>query len=514
MNKNFNPISRPKNSLLFSILFALSMISITIKSIAQEKPYQEPYRPQFHFSPKTNWTNDPNGLVYVKGVYHLFYQYNPFANVWGHMTWGHAISKDLIHWKHLPIAIPEEKDTMIFSGTCVFDQNNSSGLGSKQKPPMVAIYTGHVKDSNQSQHLAYSLDEGKTWTKYNKNPILDLGKKDFRDPKVFWFAPKKYWVMCVNLPQEHQVQFYSSTNLLKWNYLSDFGPKGDTSGVWECPDLVQIPVLNSTSKKWILQVSLSEKMQYFIGEFNGVKFIVDSNQKTILRPNAGPDYYAGISYGQLPATQLPTSIAWANNWSYAGNIPTSPWKGAMTLPRNLFAQNTNGVWHLVQKPIATLNMLRKKIAVQKLATETKDETISLESIGINSDVYECNFELSSASTEKVGISVLNDKFRGVEIGYEPSLKKVYINRTKTNSFSDRSFSDIRYFTAPVNLTVDKIKFKVFVDNSIVEVFVNDGESVFTVQAFPVHSDKNIKILNTTTPGSVKNLQVYPLQSIW
>jgi sucrose-6-phosphate hydrolase SacC (GH32 family) len=138
----------------------------------------------------------------------------------------------------------------------------------------------------------------------------------------------------------------------------------------------------------------------------------------------------------------------------------------------------------------------------------------LESIGINSDVYECNFELSSASTEKVGISVLNDKFRGVEIGYEPSLKKVYINRTKTNSFSDRSFSDIRYFTAPVNLTVDKIKFKVFVDNSIVEVFVNDGESVFTVQAFPVHSDKNIKILNTTTPGSVKNLQVYPLQSIW
>jgi fructan beta-fructosidase len=186
----------------------------------------------------------------------------------------------------------------------------------------------------------------------------------------------------------------------------------------------------------------------------------------------------------------------------------------MTLPRNLFAQNTNGVWHLVQKPIATLNMLRKKIAFQKLATETKDETISLESIGINSDVYECNFELSSASTEKVGISVLNDKFRGVEIGYEPSLKKVYINRTKTNSFSDRSFSDIRYFTAPVNLTVDKIKFKVFVDNSIVEVFVNDGESVFTVQAFPVHSDKNIKILNTTTPGSVKNLQVYPLQSIW
>ena len=320
--------------------------------------------------------------------------------------------------------------------------------------------------------------------------------------------------MCVNLPQEHQVQFYASTNLLSWKFLSDFGPKGDTTGVWECPDLVQIPVLNSTNKKWVLQVSMSEKMQYFMGEFNGVNFILDSSQKTILRPDAGPDYYAGISYGQLPANHLPTTIAWANNWRYAGNIPTSPWKGAMTLPRNLWAENNKGVWHLIQRPITNLNSLRKKLAYQKIATEAKDQTISLEALGINADVYECNFELSSSSTETVGISVLNDKFRGVEIGYEPSLKKVFINRTKTNSFSQKEFADIRYFTAPINAATDKIKFKVLVDNSIIEVFVNDGESVFTVQAFPVHSDKNIKILNTTSQGSVKNLQIYPLQSIW
>ena len=498
----------------FCLISFLSMLLIQKKVTAQEKLYQEKYRPQFHFSPKINWTNDPNGLVYVKGVYHLFYQFNPFENVWGHMTWGHATSKDLLHWNHQPIAIPEEKDTMIFSGTCVYDQNNTSGLGTKQKPPMVAIYTGHIKDLNQSQHVAFSTDEGKTWTKYNKNPILDLGKKDFRDPKVFWYAPKKYWVMCVNLPQEHQVQFYASTNLLKWNFLSDFGPKGDTTGVWECPDLVQIPVLYSSNKKWILQVSMSEKMQYFIGDFNGVNFILDSNQKTILRPDAGSDYYAGISYGQLPANQLPTSIAWANNWRYARNIPTSPWKGAMSLPRNLWAEQINGVWFLIQQPIANLNRLRKKLAFQIKATDIKKESISLEAIGIKADVYECNFELSSASTEKVGISVLNDNLSGVEIGYDPSLQKIFINRSNTNASFDKSFSDISYFTAPINKTTDKIKFKVFVDNSIIEVFVNEGESVFTVQAFPVHSDKNIKILNSSKPGSVKNLQIYPLQSIW
>ena len=174
---------------------------------AQTPTYKEPYRPQFHFSPATNWTNDPNGLVYYKGEYHLFYQHNPFGNTWGHMTWGHAVSKDLVHWTHLPIAIPEENGIMIFSGTCVADTGNTSGFGTKKgDEPMVAIYTGHTA-TNQSQCLAYSLDKGRTWTKYANNPILDLHKKDFRDPKVFWYAPKKYWVMALVLPDEHKVQF-------------------------------------------------------------------------------------------------------------------------------------------------------------------------------------------------------------------------------------------------------------------------------------------------------------------
>ena len=252
---------------------------------AQSKLYTEQYRPQFHFSPAKNWCNDPNGLVYNNGTYHLFYQHNPFGNRWGHMTWGHATSKDLIHWKHLRIAIAEENGVMIFSGTCVVDKNNTSGFGKNGRVPMVAIYTGHIENVNQSQHIAYSLDDGVTWTKYAGNPVLDLHKKDFRDPKVFWYEPKKYWVMALMFPVEHLVQFYSSKNLKEWNYLSDFGPAGDTSGVWECPDLTQVPVEGVAGKqKWLLQMSQNASMQYFVGEFDGVKFI-NENATTLFHFN-------------------------------------------------------------------------------------------------------------------------------------------------------------------------------------------------------------------------------------
>ncbi len=236
--------------------------------------YKEPFRPQYHFTTEKNWINDPNGLVYFDGEYHLFYQHNPFGNTWGHMTWGHAVSTDLVSWKHLPLAIREENGIMIFSGTVVVDEKNSSGFAGKSgKVPMVAIYTGHQEGLNQSQHIAYSLDKGRTWTKYAKNPVLDLGKKDFRDPKVFWYEPEKKWVMVVALPLEKKIQFYRSPNLLDWTYMSDFGPAGDTTGIWECPDLFQVPVNNNRKEsKWVLMHSPAPYMQYFVGEFDGTRF--------------------------------------------------------------------------------------------------------------------------------------------------------------------------------------------------------------------------------------------------
>ena len=213
-----------RTCLLFTCLL------ICLNAPAQNKSfYRERYRPQFHFTPPIHWMNDPNGLVYHKGEYHLFYQFNPFGNRWGHMSWGHAVSKDLIHWQHLPVAIPEQKDTMIFSGSCVIDKNNTSGFAKQpEQIPMVAIYTG-LQGVIQAQHIAYSLDDGRTWTKYEHNPVLDLNNKDFRDPKVFWYEPQQKWIMAVVLAMEKKVQFYSSKNLRKWELMSSYGPAGDTT---------------------------------------------------------------------------------------------------------------------------------------------------------------------------------------------------------------------------------------------------------------------------------------------
>ena len=254
--------------LLFTALF----------SSAQERPYTEQYRPRFHFTPARNWCNDPNGLVYANGVYHLFYQHNPFGNSWGHMSWGHASSKDLVHWKNLPLAIPEANGTMIFSGSAVVDENNTAGFFLPGKGiPIVAVYTGHqIADSSkpdhylQTQQLAFSLDSGKTFSKYPNNPVLDLNAKDFRDPCVFWYAPHKKWVMAVVMPHEHVVQLYASKNLVNWTKLSEFGPAGDIKDIWECPSLLQVPIAGSDDKKkWVLFNSQQTTMQYFVGEFDG-----------------------------------------------------------------------------------------------------------------------------------------------------------------------------------------------------------------------------------------------------
>jgi len=239
-------------------------------------------KPKVHFVPEKNWMNDPNGLVYHAGEYHLFYQYNPFGNTWGHMSWGHAVSKDLVTWEQLPVALYEEDGIMIFSGSAVVDAENTSGFGDGCKVPMVAIYTGY--DANrgvQQQSIAYSLDRGRTWTKYAGNPVLDLGLKDFRDPKVFWYEPGEYWIMAVALSVDRIVQFYRSDDLKEWSLLSEFGPAGAVKGIWECPDL--FPLTTSSGKtKWVLEVDLGDHSvaggsgaQYFLGDFDGVQFTAD-----------------------------------------------------------------------------------------------------------------------------------------------------------------------------------------------------------------------------------------------
>ncbi len=495
---------------LKTVFFIILLVS-SLQFFAQNKMYTQQYRPQFHFSPATNWCNDPNGLVYNQGTYHLFYQHNPFGNQWGHMTWAHATSKDLIHWKHMPIAIPEENGIMIFSGTCVVDKDNTSGFGKDGKIPMVAVYTGHIENKNQSQHIAWSLDNGLTWTKYADNPVLDLHKVDFRDPKIFWYEPKKYWVMSVMLPVEHQVQFYASKNLKEWNHLSDFGPAGDTSGVWECPDLTPVPVAGMPGKKkWLLQMSMNAAMQYFVGEFDGEKFINENPADKIFRPDYGPDYYAAIAYNQLPATHLPTAIGWVNNWNYANDIPTSPWKSAMSLPRNLSTKKINNEWILIQRPVGITNTLRKELY------QLKDISVSdKKSLPVKSNQFELQLDMEPGQDGVCGIKLAVGNETWFEMGYNAAKQLFYIDRSKSSNtaFND-NYKKLNRFEKLIALKNNKLHLQVFFDNSIAEIFVNDGEAVFTAQLFPNTTDNGIELFNLGVKSKFSNLHLWEMKTAW
>jgi fructan beta-fructosidase len=475
--------------------------------------YKEKYRPQFHFTPPIHWMNDPNGLVYHNGEYHLFYQFNPFGNRWGHMSWGHAISKDLVYWQHLPVAIPEEKDTMIFSGTCVSDIQNTSAFADKPgQIPLIAIYTGHIENVSQSQHLAYSLDNGRAWVKYNKNPILDIGSKEFRDPQVFWYEPKKKWVLSAVVATDKKIQFYSSQNLKQWTLMSDFGPAGDVNGIWECPDLFEVPVANEPGKtKWVLMHSPAPYMQYFIGTFDGVFFKNENPIDKIFRPDYGPDYYAAITYKNLPVGSAPISIGWINNWNYANDIPTSPWKSAMSLPRQLAVKKINNDWILLQQPADVVRSLRQKVLLQ-----SKNEIIN-KTKKLAAKTQQCEMEIvlqpSAGAISGVRLAVGDD--HKIEIGYDAKTQNLYIDRSGVaNRSFNKNFEKLSRYETKLVLTRNLLRLDIFFDKSIVEVFANDGEAVLTAQLFPNEKDNGLELFSNGGTTRLVSLNLWNMKPVW
>ncbi len=499
------------------MLFFWLFFSATIP--AQNNLYKEKYRPQFHFSPAKNWTNDPNGLVYFEGEYHLFYQYNPYGNKWGHMSWGHAVSKDLVHWEHLPLAIPEKDSIMIFSGSAVIDENNSSGFAKKPgQIPMVAIYTAHIipdpskpDDYRQEQHIAYSLDKGRTWTKYRGNPVLDIHKKDFRDPKVSWYEKDKKWVMAVVFPHEHIVKFYSSSNLKNWIYLSDFGPAGDTTNIWECPDLLQVPVSNEPGKrKWVLLNSQQTTMQYFVGEFDGKKFQNENPSQNIYRPDYGPDYYAAVTYNHLPISESPVLLGWANNWKYANDIPTFPWKSAMALSRTLSLKKVGNEWVLYQNPVVALKKLRTTAFELNNITVTNKKELPVKSQQLEMEVM---FQASTNSISGVRLAV--SKQNVLVIGYDAAHAKLFFDRSScTNNSFNKNFAELSLHEMSLTSLNGKIKLHIFFDNSIVEVFANDGVAVMTAQIFPDENDNGVELFSKGRPTKFEYLKLWKMKSAW
>lgn len=517
---------------ILSLTFALTL---GCTAYAQAQPASpEPYRPQYHFSPPKNWINDPNGLLYYNGEYHVFTQSNPFANVWGHMSWGHAVSKDLLHWEPLPLAIPEfmhpdgKTQTAIFSGSAVIDRGNKSGLCPTGTPDcMVAVYTGNVTQGDQQtaqyQNMAYSADKGRTWTQYAKNPIIDIGSKEFRDPNVFWYTPAGKWVMSAVKATEHRVAFYESKDLKNWTFMSHFGKVGDTTKVWECPALMRVPVQNEPGQsRWVLFVSAGHPqpdyvgMQYFVGDFDGSTFKLDPAQPKPVASHApyagavvdwGKDYYAAIQFNDLPASQPgPVMMGWLNNWAYANDLPTTSFKGAYSLPRQISLRRTAAGLVLVQQPIASLSSLHTGKTTPKNVRLTS-QSQSLEQSSTNT--YELTLELVPGSAKVAGLKLAKSGDEETILQYADG--KLQLDRRRSGQVGfNKKFASVE--TAPLTPQNGVIKLRIFVDKSVIEVYANDGERVITDLIFPTQSTGGIDLFAEGGSAEFRNVTLWPLKS--
>ena len=441
--------------------------------------YDQPYRPQYHFSPREHWTNDPNGLVYFEGEYHLFFQYNPLGDEWGHMSWGHAVSHDLLHWQELPVALPEQNGVMIFTGSTVVDGHNSSGFCVQGKPCLIAVYTGHTPETKtkpalQTQNLAYSNDRGRTWTKYSANPVLNLNMSDFRDPKVFWSSQAKHWVMAVSLPNDHKVRLYGSPDLKHWNTISEFGPAGAAGGQWECPELFELPIADSNGeRRWVMKVGLNPGArlggsgeQYFVGRFDGTHFTNDNPSSLTLWTDYGKDCYCALTFNGLPRDQKPVMIGWMDNWQYAAKLPTSPWRGQMTFPRELSLRKTPAGIRLYQQPIEQ---------IEQLAGSTDDSRPTHSFI--------LAFSLDTNKGREVGLKLLANAQNYTSVGYDPGKKVLFVDRSHSGltGFSPDFPARIE---APLATGEKTLQIKVLVDRCSIEVFADGGRVVSTNLVFP------------------------------
>jgi fructan beta-fructosidase len=444
------------------------------------------FRPGFHFTPPQHWINDPNGLVFFAGEYHLFFQSNPFGNSWGHMSWGHAVSPDLVHWEHLPVAIPETDGIMAFSGCAVVDWHNSSGFGVGGQPPLVIVFTGQ-NDAlrRQDQRLAYSNDKGRTWTLFEGNPVLDIGVQDFRDPKVLWHEPSQKWVMIVVLADHLKVGFYNSSDLKTWAHQSDFAPLNTTDKIWEVPELFELKIENSSESRWVLKVDAfpSDPLgriagKYFIGEFDGVEFVPDQLE---LEPNwvdFGEDFYAAISWSDVPDGRR-IWLGWMSNWNYARETPTYPWRGAMTIPRSLRLEEHDGRLRLVQEPVRELEALRGRL-YSLPATSILEGSTTLEAQGTKLEIV-MTFKPETAT--KFGLKLRVGKNEFTTIGYNLERQELFVDRRQSGKtdFSERFPG--RHI-APLKLEGDELQLQIFVDQSSLEVFAQNGQMVMTDLIYP------------------------------
>ena len=505
------------------------------------------YRPSYHFTPLYGWMNDPNGMVYKDGEYHLYFQYNPYGSKWGNMHWGHAVSKDLVHWEHLDPAIARDPVGHIFSGSSVIDKKNTAGFG---KDAIIAIYTNNSVNHDEVQCIAYSNDNGRTFTKYEGNPVLTPfdGLKDFRDPKVFWYEKGKCWYMIVSADKE--MRLYKSKNLKKWNYVSAFGKGiGQQPCQYECPDFFQLPVNGDKKKmKWVMTMNINpgcwfggSATEYFVGDFDGEKFTCpDANEVKWL--DWGKDHYATVTFSNTGDRVL--GITWMSNWQYANLTPFKQNRGANGLPRELKLYEKNGKYYISEDVAPEVYALRKD--TKNVADASVAGEKMLAGVAANMEgAFEIEADVTPDANGIAGIEISNNKRERTMIYFDMKQGKVVMDRTESG-LSDfgkqavphdielawdkqlaaegkqpaRIANSINYKNdfalatwAPLSLCEDSKKtyhVDIFVDKSSVELFVDGGRIAMTNLVFPVAPYENVKLYTQGGKAEFKNLKVHKL----
>jgi fructan beta-fructosidase len=511
------------------VIHFILFILVTIGGLnAQTKHYHEPQRPQFHFSPPQMWMNDPNGMVYYEGEYHLFYQYYPKDNVWGPMHWGHAVSKDLVYWRNLPIALYPDSLGLIFSGSAVVDWKNTSGFGKNGIVPLVAMFTHHNMDHEkaqrvdvESQSIAYSLDKGRTWTKYAGNPVIpNPGIRDFRDTKVIWHEPSKKWI--VVLAAQNKVQFYTSPNLKDWTFLSDFGEKqGNHGGVWECPDFFPIKVEGTKTEKWVLLQSIGSggpnggsATQYFVGDFDGKTFSNSNPADKVLWVDWGRDNYAGVTWSNAPDGRR-LFLGWMSNWQYATSVPTQAWRSANTLPREMKLVQTPDGLRLSAQPVASLAKLRTK--TYALPAQTISGALDLgKKSSLSPAQLEVELEVMLPADQKAtwGIELRNAAGEKYRIGLDAAQKRFFSDRRQAGKADfSKEFAKSEHFA--IRESADrKVQIRLLLDVSSVELFADQGRVVLTDLFFPSQPFDSISLFSEGGKVELLKGQMWQLKGIW
>lgn len=488
----------------FSCLFWACKEEENQQTTAPEKiSGDEQYRPNFHFTPEENWMNDPNGMFYLEGVYHLFFQYYPEGNVWGPMHWGHATSKDMIYWEELPIALEPDEMGYIFSGSAVVDVNNTSGFGDGTTPPVVAMFTYHDPEGEeegridyQTQAIAYSLDEGKTWKKYEGNPVIDNPEiKDFRDPKMVWDDQNDQWLMVLSALDK--TMFYSSPNLKDWKLISEFGQGiGAQGGVWECPDFFPIAVENSEETKWVLIQSLNpgaynggSGTQYFVGEFDGENFELDPSMEDLDEKHNywidfGKDNYAGVTWSNIPESDnRKLFIGWMANWLYAQEVPTETWRSAMTIARELNLKKINDTYRVYSTPVRELDKYKTTVYQDELV-KVDTRVLFGENEGVDLSRAEIKLVVPQLKEQNYEFALYNAREDSLFFGYDHQQHQFYINRKKSGKvdFNEEFANDVS--VAPRIADSNWLNVQIILDKTSIEIFYDDGATVMTEIFFP------------------------------